>query len=113
MPTTLTTHAIERSTFVISASFTDEAGEAVAPTSITWTLTDDYGTIINSREGEAVTPATSVDIVLSGADLAITEASASVIRKMTVEATYNSSFGTGLPLKDQVTFQIDNLTAVT
>lgn len=112
MPATLTTPAVERSTYVISASFTDEAGVAATPTSLEWTLTDDYGTVINNRQDVALTPAEAVDIVLSGDDLAITEASATVARKVTIRATYNSTYGIGLPWVDQCLFTITNLAGV-
>ena len=113
MPTNLTTRAQEESSYTITAAFTDEDGSAVTPSSVTWTLTDTYGNVINSRSGVSVTPGTSVDITLSGDDLAISESGDFINRILTVEAVYDSSYGTDLPLKDSATFQIDNLKAVT
>jgi len=111
MPVTLSTSAIEKSTFVITATFKDENGSAVTPTSITWTLTDGDGNVINNRDAVSITPNTSVDIVLSGDDLALTSGSA--LRILTTEAVYSSSAGTNLPLKDSVSFLVKNLVAVT
>lgn len=107
MPTKLTVDADEESTYVVSAAFTDEDGDSVVPSSVTWTLTDWLGNVVNSRENVTITPAASVDIVLSGDDLAI--GTHGINRRVTVRATYNSSAGTGLPLRAECYFQISNL----
>ena len=113
MPTTFTTPVPnEKGTAVLGVAFTDEDGNAVTPSSITWTLTDINGTIINSRDAVPITPATSVNIVLSGDDLAL-DAGVSDTRIVTVEWVYTSSYGTGLPGKDQAKFSIEDLVAVT
>ena len=84
-----------------------------AVVSIHYTLTDKSGTVINSRNGESETPAASIDILLSGDDLAI-QAGESYLgeRILTVEAVYNSTEGTNLPLKAEVHFIVDNLVNV-
>jgi hypothetical protein len=111
MPSVLSTNAVDKSTYIVTAAFTDEDDAAVAPTTLTWTLTDDLGTVINDREDvEVESPSSSEDIVLSGDDLAVADGS---VRILTVEGTYNSDAGSGLPLKDQVRFTIEDLTAVT
>lgn len=110
MPSTLATHAVDRSTFVVSASFLDEAGTATVPTTLTWTLTTDENVVINSRSAVSITPASSVNIVLSGNDLRYADGAR---RVLTIEGTYTSSLGSGLPIRDQVTFQIDDLLTVT
>lgn len=111
MPTTLTTRAVEKSTFIITAAFTDEDDAAVVPNSITWSLTDKDGNVVNSRSAESETPATSVDIVLGGDDLALTE-HADNERILTVETDYDSSLGSGLALRDEVRFRIAPLANV-
>ncbi len=112
MPTTLTTPAVEQSTFAIVASFTDETGAAVAPnTGLTWTLVDNAGVVINSRLNVAITSASTITIVLHGADLALT-AGASRKRRVLIKGTYNSSLGTNMEIKDEVTFSIMNLEGV-
>lgn len=109
MPTTITTKAVEQSTYVVTVAFTDEDGDAVTPTAAAWSLRDGNGAIVNSREDVSATPGTSIDIVLQGDDL---NADDGLARILTVEATYNSDLGTGLPLKDEVTFTIDDLIGV-
>jgi hypothetical protein len=110
MPAQLSTEAIEESTYPVTVSFTDEAGAAVIPTAATWTLSDKNGNVVNSREDVVISSlAASVTIVLSGDDLALSNGR---IRKLTIKATYNSSLGNGLPLKDEVTFLITNLVNV-
>ena len=108
MPTVLTgdaNKAVEASTFVINAAFTDEDDAAVTPSSITWTLTDAAGNVINSRQDVVVdTPAASIDIVLFNADLAI--AGQDRKRVLTVDAVYDSNAGSDLPLRDFVEFEI-------
>lgn len=104
--------ANEKGTLIISCAFTDEDGDSVIPTSIVWSLVDKYGTIINSREQVSVSvPAASIDIVLSGLDLTFrtNDSGQYIDRYIVVEAIYDSSAGTDLPLKDQGYFQIENL----
>jgi len=111
MAVELTTHAIEKSTFVIIVAFTDEDGDAVSPVTANWTLSDGGGTIINSREQvEISSPTSSEDIVLSGDDLALRAGETNLgARILTIEATYNSDLGDGLPLNGSVIFTVDNL----
>lgn len=114
MPTNIDTHATEKSTYIVTAAFTDEDGAAVSPATLTWTLTDSSGSVINSREDVAVSdPGTSEDIVLSGADLGVTE-TGDVVRIITFEGTYNHvDHGNGLALTGSARFVVDNLKAVT
>jgi hypothetical protein len=112
MTTTLVEHAVEESTYVITATFRDEDNALIVPTALTWTLTDIHGTVINGRaEVEVVTPASSVDILLYGADLKVQRQS-SVERLLTIEATYDSDLEDDLPLKSDVKFIIDGLPAI-
>lgn len=115
MPTDLTTAAAEESTFIITAAFTDEDGDAAVPDSITWTLTDTDGTVINNREDVAVgSPAASIDIVLSGDDLALqTGESGDVVRVLTIKAVVDLAAENDKPVRDQVRFVIKDLSAVT
>jgi len=76
-----------------------------------WSLTDNNGTAINNRSNVVVDSAESVPIILSGLDLAIPGAYP-VERYVTVEGTYNSVFSDNLPIKEQVSFQIENLVAI-
>lgn len=104
--TRLTTKAVERSTYVVTVAFSDEDGNAVTPDSITWTLSDTSGNVINSRSDVSISvPAASNDIVLSGADLAIPRWRF-LGRVLTIEAVYDSDAGSNLPFKDEITFDI-------
>lgn len=107
----------ELSTGVQPVNFADEDGSPVVPNAVTWTWsTKDGTTVINSREAVAVAAvSTSIDITLSGSDLAILadEAGrAEVDRLLTIEGTYNSSLGSNLPIKDEVELTIQNLKKV-
>jgi hypothetical protein len=112
---TLTTLALEESTYVITASFLDEDGSTVVPNvgTVTWTLTDLDGTVINSRSAVAIASASTITIVLQGDDLALQNIEDSGVRKVLVQAQYDSSIGSNLPLNDEVQFTIDHLVAVT
>lgn len=114
MPTLLTVKAAERSTYIVSAAFTDDEGVEVTPDSITWTLTDDDGSVINSRLNVAVAmTASSIDIVLSGSDLALQlNESGDVIRVLKISAVYTSDAGSNLPLIDDARFILQDIVAV-
>jgi hypothetical protein len=109
---TLEVHAGEKSTYVVTATFKNENETLVVPSLIAWTLTDETGLVINARENVSVAaPAAVTDILLSGLDLAVQagETAGVVGRVMTVNAEYNSTLGSGLPLKGEVRFFIDNV----
>lgn len=111
---TLTTIAREQSTYVVTCAFTDETGAEATPTSLTWTLTDLSGNVINSRQDVAVDEADlapSVDIVLSGNDLAVS-GRRQVTLVLTIEGTYTSDAGSWLPLRDAVEILVDPLPGV-
>lgn len=108
MATTLSTVAMESSTYVVTMSFTDENGDAVVPNSVTWTLTDEDGTVINDREDVVVAPASSISIVLSGEDLDPGDDLLTFLL-LTVSAEYDSDLGVGLPLVEQVRIPIEGL----
>ena len=110
MPTTTETDAIEKSTYIVTAAFTDSDGNAITPVTITWTLTDSIGNVINNREDISLTPGTSVDIVLSENDLAI--GTNGIERILMIEGTYSSAYGTNLPFKDILKFNITDLAAI-
>jgi len=110
-----TLHVNEESTAVFTVAFTDEDGNDVTPDSIAWSLTDDDGDVINSRDEVAIAaPAASVTITLSGDDLALQdgETGRTVKRHLIVEAVYDSDTVTNSPLKEDGVFYIDNLTKV-
>ena len=114
MTTIITTKGQEESTYIVTAAFFDDDDDAVIPNAgLTWTLTDDGGTVINSRSAVAISEAVSVDIVLTGDDLKpqATE-SGEYTRHVLIEGTYDSPSGTDLPIKDDCRFEIEDLVGV-
>ena len=114
MPIVMTTVAEERSTFVAQCTFKNETGSNVIPIDIVWTLADKFGNVINARSSVAIVGMTAiVNIVLTGTDLIVSETfPADVWRFLTVSATYDSTLGTGLKLRDSAKFQVANLTSI-
>ena len=103
---TMTENAVEESTYIIPiAAFYDEDDTAITPNAITWSLHDGYDDVVNSRNAVVATAATAIDIVLSGADLAVPDAGQPA-RYVTIEYTYDSDAGSDLPGKHQVAFNI-------
>ena len=114
MAITLTARANERSTYIVDVSFWDENDVAVVPNAgLSWTLTDENGTVINGRDATAISPATTVSIVLSGLDLAIGDGLYGTQRHLLVEGTYNSSLGNNLPIKEEIVFRINDFVHLT
>ena len=111
MSVTITTHAIEQSTYIITAQFKDADDATVTPNSIAWTLTDRDGTIQNGRDAVALTAATTVTIVLSGTDLTLVTGG-DELKIMYFDVDYDSTEGTGLPLKEEARFFVDALVNV-
>ena len=107
-----TPEAVERSTYVIELTYKDEDGVAVAPSTLTWSLTRPDGSVINNRDAVTLTPASTVAIVLTGADLALGSGIDNGDRHLLIEGTYNSTYGSGLALRDEYVFSIRNLVKV-
>lgn len=109
--------AKEKGTIAFVVSFEDESGDAAAPDTLVWSLTDTDGNVINELDQEVVSsPAASNTVVLSGNDLQILSSESSqtaVVRKFVVEATYDSDIGNDLPVKDVAVFTLENLTKIT
>lgn len=100
----------QSSTMVIPFTFRDDEGTAVIPDAATWTLLDTAEAVVNSKEDQVITPAASVEVVLSGADLAV--GSGSPVRYFLVEYTYDSDAGNDLPAKYVMQFTIKDLPGV-
>lgn len=103
-------YAIEESTYIISFTFKDESENLVIPNLVTWTLSDIDGNIINSREDVSITPATTVNVVLTGDDLSI--GSNGIKRIVDLYATYDSMYGSDLKLRSSASFYIKDITTV-
>ena len=64
--------AAKEGVYGIQISFLDASGDPVVPKTLSWSLTDGEGDVINARKDVAVAiPAASVLIVLRDDDLAI------------------------------------------
>jgi len=113
MPSTLTTRAKERATFVVTLTFEDSDGNVVSPQTLAWTLTDHNGNVRNSRSNVSLTPASSVTVTMTGADLALDAAEYIAGKRwLTITGTWNSStYGYGLSIRDHVAFYVDNVKA--
>jgi len=108
MPVELTTDGTEESTYVVTASFTDEDDNSVIPNNINWWLYDSSRNIVNGRSNvPIIIPAASVNILLQGDDLAIIGTDNR--RVMRIEYDYDSLLGFGLPGKAEIEFDITNL----
>lgn len=95
---------LDGSTKVVAVSFFDEALAAMTPTSVTWSLYDEDGAIVNNRSDVVAIPATTVNIVLSGNDVVFVSPTSQ--RILVVEAVYTGVYGVGLPLKDYFKFTV-------
>ena len=96
----------ESSYFIIIEPF-DEDDAAETPITLTWTLTDVMGNIINLREDVAITPlSTSMTVILTGDDLSIPEDKSPVTRLFSVKGTYDSDLQAGLAITGYVQFDI-------
>ena len=115
MPTIVSTPAQEGGTYKTIITCKDDDGNAVTPKTLTWTLTDYAGNVINERSNVSETPAASVPIVLSGDDLQVlsSETADTVKRLLTVSITYDSDAGSDLPQNQAMVFPLENLTAIT
>ena len=108
---TLAKHATESSTYVVDIDFFDEDGAPVVPDSASWTLSTLIGEIINNKQDVSIVAlAESVTIVLLGDDLPYTGDQESI--ELTIESTYTSSLGSGLPCNKACRIVIDGLRAV-
>lgn len=110
---TLSARAKELGTYAVTCVCYDETGEVTTPATAVWDWTDEDGTVINSRSSESIAiPSTSMVVVLTNADLAITNKN-KLKRIFTLRYTYNSSYGTGLTGTDECAVFLEELINVT
>jgi len=110
MPTKITTRALPDNTYVVTLAFTDEDGAAVTPNAgALWTLRDYAGNVVNLRTSVNIVEAATVDIVLSGDDLASQGVEDNGVRVFYVTGTYSSSLGASLPLDQISSFIIEDV----
>jgi hypothetical protein len=103
----LNKRAIEGSTYVVVATFTDESGAAVTPTSnVAWVLYDSKANTISSGE---VAPSSSVNIVIQGDDLRLpSNTEDEQILTLVVSTTYDSAIGDDNELVQVETIRVVN-----
>lgn len=113
----LNVKANEGSTFIVQFQFfvrdADGVESSMVPNpGLSWTLSDENGTPVNSRLAVPIDPpASTIFVVLSGDDLAL-DANYPAKRFLVVEGTFNSEYGLDLPFNHEVSFFIDNLEGV-
>jgi uncharacterized repeat protein (TIGR02543 family) len=100
----------EGSTKTVEVSFFDEAGAAMVPDTVTWSLYTGPRALVGAREDVSATPAATVRIVLSGADHLVSMAQES--RRLVIKATYTSTDGAGLPLVAEFGYPVTDITGM-
>jgi len=113
---TLAKVAKERSTYPVNVTFRDQDGVLFEPATLVWSLTDKDGAVINSRNAVAITGGdldSTVQILLTGADLAMSGDLPRELRIILIEATYSDTLGqSGLAFKEEIWFEVENLAKV-
>ena len=102
-------NADDQSSYPLDFECLDEKGFSSIPNSITWKLTDENGSVINSRSAETITPAPNFSVVIYGDDL---KASDGTKRRLLIQTPYDSSYGMTLPLNQEYSFDINDFITV-
>lgn len=111
--TVLSDMAAERSVYRVPVTVFDLDGNAVVPNSLTWTLTDNAGNVINNRAAVSVpSPGSPENIILSGGDLDVSETASKVERVLLIEAVYTEGGNNNTPYNHEYRFVIRNLVGV-
>jgi len=101
--------AMRESSFFIKVELKDSAGSSVTPTSLSWTLVNEIGAVVNSKNAQVLTPASAMYILLEGDDLAIQdEDNESEIRYILLTGVYDDIRKSGAVFKDTIMFSIIN-----
>lgn len=109
MPCIAEVNAVEGSTYVVTATFTDESGDEITPKTLVWSLSDMQGNIINSRLNVVITPTGSTEkVALYGDDLQIAFDS-DAKREIQFTGTYDNDLGSDLPIIESLIFDIENI----
>ncbi len=101
----------EDATFTVEVK--DEDGLVVTPTALTWTLTDEWGEVVNDKADQDASTLADLSLVdLAPTDTIVQTAERKkqhVPRKILFTATYNSNYGIGRQKKKEHSFEIKNL----
>lgn len=95
-------------TFLEKSSDDPEGSPVVPNAGAVWKLTDAEGNIVNNRENQSLPVASTVTIVIGGADTTLNN-DYPAMRYITVEAEYNSMLGEDLVIVDEVPLKIIDL----
>lgn len=120
--TTATINACEEGVYKVSFILQDESDNVVVPNTIYWQLSDNIGTVINentfaSNDITGTQETITIDdvtgsgfiVLLQGDDLAFVSSYDDGKRIFAIKATYDSSLGSDLPFKSELSFTITNL----
>lgn len=104
---TIATKPNESSSIVLRVFFKDVDGSSFTPLTCVWSLTDESGNVINSRDRVSVSVGSEgyYDFVISGNDIKYSDGDT---RVFLVEGTYDSIFGDGLPFREEAKFMIQD-----
>lgn len=98
--------AKDGSSVTFACTLKDEDKTAVTPTAVAWTLGDEAGNIVNSRDDVSGTPGNPTTITLTANDLQYSDGPR---RDLVVKMTYNSSYGIGLISNESIRFSIEDI----
>jgi len=103
--------AAQGGALVFTITFMDQNGVKVTPTTITWSLSDEKGSIINGRQNISVTPATNpVVIKLNGPDTQfVAGGSDTGKRVLSIYAQYTDATLGTMNLPQEFPFDIEHL----
>ena len=103
--------ATEASTYLVTLTVTDEDGTPMTPNTAVWTLVDQNGVVVNSREDvvfDSLGP--TMEILLYGDDLLLPGTDVDdEFRTIVAEGTYDSSHGSNLPFVYDAEFRVNNV----
>lgn len=92
----LETPAVAGATYQIAVDLVDEDEFPISPNSVTWTLSDTAGNVINERENVSIeNPTSSFTLLLSGSDLLIASDEVEQ-RVLSITTTYDNALANGL-----------------
>ena len=110
MPIQIETGVNEGGTVFVTAAFFDEEGAAVAPHTLTWTLTDPRGNVINDREEVSVdVPEETETVILTGDDLTLKHDSDDYV-VLQFRGLYDSDYASDLVIIEEVEIPVINIT---
>lgn len=102
----------EQSTPTFLVSFKDEDGVATVPLTITWDLSAMDGTVLALNQSVLVPAAVSSITLTTAQTRFLQDETEKAERLLSIYATYNSDYGTGLVARKQVRFTIEQFTMI-